>query len=499
MATPVIVVRNLKDFKWSPESFRVITARDYLDNPGAFPPKTRIVNLGRNYEYLGHAYYCSLLAEARQHRVVPAVRTLMDLRKRSLYQPLLADLDALLERSCVHEESVGRGRFRVHVLFGRADIPAFQRLAQKTYSMYPCPILRIEAERSDRCRVRSIGPVEIDELPLELDYLFEQQLRRFARADWSPPRPETPPRWALAILHDPKESLPPSDEPAIRRFVRAGERLGIEVELIQKKDLPRLAEYDALFIRETTAITHHTYQFSQRAELEGLVVIDDPASIMRCTNKVYLAELLRRNGVPAPKSLVVSRRTLPDVTTKLPFPIILKIPDGSFSLGVHKVESRAQLEEVADRLFEDSDLILAQEYMYTTYDWRVGVLGGKPLYVCQYFMAPRHWQIVSHGKDGSTQFGGFRAWAVEEAPPEVIDAAVRAASLIGDGLYGVDLKQTDQGVFVIEVNDNPNIDHTVEDGVLKDRLYEIIMEEFLRRLERYGQPRADPISGPRRP
>ena len=63
-------------------------------------------------------------------------------------------------------------------------------------------------------------------------------------------------------------------------------------------------------------------------------------------------------------------------------------------------------------------------------------------------------------------------------------SAVRAASLIGDGLYGVDLKQVGRAAYVIEVNDNPSIDAGYEDGLLKDTLYERIMEHFVRRLER---------------
>jgi len=72
---------------------------------------------------------------------------------------------------------------------------------------------------------------------------------------------------------------------------------------------------------------------------------------------------------------------------------------------------------------------------------------------------------------------------VEEAPPEVVDIAVKAAGLIGNGLYGVDLKQNDRGIFVIEINDNPNIDMGSEDLRLKDELYRIILREFLRRLD----------------
>jgi glutathione synthase/RimK-type ligase-like ATP-grasp enzyme len=42
---------------------------------------------------------------------------------------------------------------------------------------------------------------------------------------------------------------------------------------------------------------------------------------------------------------------------------------------------------------------------------------------------------------------------------------------------------TDKGAFVIEVNDNPNIDAGVEDATLGDGLYRLILEEFIRRIE----------------
>jgi glutathione synthase/RimK-type ligase-like ATP-grasp enzyme len=65
----------------------------------------------------------------------------------------------------------------------------------------------------------------------------------------------------------------------------------------------------------------------------------------------------------------------------------------------------------------------------------------------------------------------------------VVRTALRAANLIGDGLYGVDIKQVGQSLYVIEVNDNPNIDAGVEDAVLKDELYKRIMRVILRRIE----------------
>ena len=70
-----------------------------------------------------------------------------------------------------------------------------------------------------------------------------------------------------------------------------------------------------------------------------------------------------------------------------------------------------------------------------------------------------------------------------EVPKQVIRAAVNACKQIGNGLYGVDIKQSGKEVYIIEVNDNPSIDSGVEDQYLESDLYDEIMEEFRRRLD----------------
>ena len=99
-------------------------------------------------------------------------------------------------------------------------------------------------------------------------------------------------------------------------------------------------------------------------------------------------------------------------------------------------------------------------------------------------MARGHWQILKHHADGSLREGGHRTFDLDQAPPEVVDLAVRAAKPIGDGLYGVDLKQTPDGIVVMEVNDNPNIEHGIEDSVGKDEVWTRILRWFTDRLEK---------------
>jgi len=79
--------------------------------------------------------------------------------------------------------------------------------------------------------------------------------------------------------------------------------------------------------------------------------------------------------------------------------------------------------------------------------------------------------------DGKTE-----ALTIGEAPEQVINTAVRAANLLGRGLYGADLKQVEDRVYLIEVNCNPNIDAGNEDQVLGEVLYREVLGVFARRI-----------------
>jgi glutathione synthase/RimK-type ligase-like ATP-grasp enzyme len=264
--------------------------------------------------------------------------------------------------------------------------------------------------------------------------------------------------------------------------VRAATDLGLQPTFITRADQARLGEFDALFIRETTCVNHHTYRFARRAAAEGMVVVDDPVSIARCTNKVFLAERLGRNRIPIPRTLIVNRENAHTIADSVGLPCVLKLPDGAFSRGVVKADTEEEAGREATRFLAASDLVLAQPFLPTPFDWRVGILDRKPLYVCKYHMAPRHWQIIRHDGRGKRREGRVETLAVEDAPPRVVRTALRAANLIGDGFYGVDLKQVGNKVYVIEVNDNPSIDGGYEDARLGDALYRRVMEVFLARL-----------------
>ena len=87
-----------------------------------------------------------------------------------------------------------------------------------------------------------------------------------------------------------------------------------------------------------------------------------------------------------------------------------------------------ELEDIAAKLYRESDLILAQEFVYTLFDWRIGMLNRKPIYACQYFMIKEHWQIMKHDPSGKSDAGRFKTLPVAEVPAAVINAATAAAT-----------------------------------------------------------------------
>ncbi len=487
MSRLVIVVEKSSDWGSYYPSDNVVTAQDYLKEPlGSDDERTQVINLCRSYKYLGTGYYVSLLAEARGHKVIPSVRAINDLRRRSLYGLDIADLNSRLGNFL---PAGGRDTTDLGILvyFGETSYPALEDLARQVFELFPCPILRLEFERDRVWQIAAIKPTGLHTLADAQEDAFAQALDKFSKKLWRKPRARRKFRFDLAMLVDPDESMPPSNKRALKSFVEAGAELGIEVDSLTRNDYTKLAEYDGLFIRATTALDNPTYRFANKAEKEDMVVIDDPGSILKCTNKIYLHDLMLSRKLPIPRTEILYKddaKNLDESAERLGFPLVLKIPDGSFSRGIVKVESADKLKAAADALFQHTALVLAQEFMFTEFDWRIGVFNREPLYACKYYMSRGHWQIYNHAAKGTTKSGGFETLPIREAPADVVKLALKATAAIGDGLYGVDIKKDGARLAMIEVNDNPSIDAGVEDAYLGADLYRRIMAEFLRRMER---------------
>ena len=487
----IVIVDQEKD--WAPyfPTDQIVKAKDYLFKPEYHNAKSlRVLNLCSNFKSLSLGYYSSLIAEARNHKVMPTVKVLTDLHKKKHYD---YDLDELQETAQImaqkyteNDQNVKAIAFLIY--FGETKEKIFKELGKSIFNNYPAPILEVRMVLKKYWKIDALKQVHITDLNSKQQDFFAEILEKYSNKIWRLPKTRKQYHYDMAILVDDHEKLPPSNPEALDKFIKIGEQKGIYVEKIHKHDLARLNEFDALFIRTTTSINNYTYIFSKKAQDEGIVVIDDPNSMLKCTNKIFLYNLFERKNVNKIKSLIVSdykEETLKELEDVLKFPMVLKIPDGSFSLGVSKVNDLDELKPQLKAYLEKSSLILVQEFFYTDYDWRIGIIGGKPFFACKYFMSKGHWQIYNHTQPEDTEeySGNTACLAIPDVPKYVIETALKACEEIGDGLYGVDIKDDGSKAYVVEVNDNPNLDEGYENELIKDEIYHVVLDHFINKIE----------------
>lgn len=475
----IVVADHPQEWNFLSPLAHVVEASDYLTNELYYQNKSmRVINLCKSYHYQTIGYYISLLAQARDHKAIPSILSIQDVLNTSLSKQISHDIDEDIQHAL---QDIKGDEFILSLYFGQNMAKKYCTLAKKLHSLFPLPLLRFTLERKKQWSIKKLTVLST----IDISPQHEEFMRQAAQNYLSKKRFH---QWRkkqrfhdLAILIDSAEPNPPSDKKALDLFVSAGEALGLNVDFIDKSDSKSIAEYDALFIRATTSVDHYTYRFARRAAQENMVVMDDPQSIVKCSNKVYLAELLRSHQVLTPATIFISKydKILPHID----FPCVIKKPDGAFSQGVVKLNDHSDLQKSLKQFFKTSDLILIQPFIPTAYDWRIGVVDHKPLFASRYFMAKDHWQIYNWNSVQENE-GKFDTVPLDKVPDGVIKTALKATRLIGNSLYGVDIKSINDKHYVIEVNDNPNIDSNIEDQVTGEALYQQIMSVFLQRIRR---------------
>ena len=136
-----VVVDDLKD--WSPyyPSQDVITFDDYLERvTQSSGERVRVINLCKSYRYLGTGYYCSLLAEARSHNVLPSVNTLSELARKSLSDILLEGVEPLLAKLPAAKSG---DTLSVRSWFGECLAPEYASITKAVFERFPSPLIEI--------------------------------------------------------------------------------------------------------------------------------------------------------------------------------------------------------------------------------------------------------------------------------------------------------------------------------------------------------------------
>jgi hypothetical protein len=333
MKTVIVTDQSQKWFE-IPEA-TVRTARRYLAEPESGNEGTvPVLNLCRTGRYQGRGYYVSLLAEARGQRPVPDVKVIGDLKSEAYVGALDAEIQPLVQETLHHDESE---RFQLDVYLGKH--PTHQALAEQLFAKARVRLLRVLFSRTEGSwRLDALQALGLADIPLQNRAFLVEAVKSFIGESTAAKRQggkKGRPR--LTILRDPNEPHKPSNDEALQRFLNAAPRVGLEAELIGPDDLERLPEFDALFNR--AGPEGIIEEFVRRADSLGMPVVDDPESILKCGNKVYMQELLNRHRIATPRTLIVHRGNVDEIVATLGLPCVLKLPDSGFGLDVVKIES----------------------------------------------------------------------------------------------------------------------------------------------------------------
>lgn len=477
-----IIVNNPDTWDGISDHVKVISSKDYLTSTEFSKlKKARIFNLCKDYSYQSKGYYVSLLAEARGHLAIPTVKNIVDLAEPKLVKVISQEFDDLIQHSL---KNIKSQEFVLSIYFGQNVAAKYKELSTMFFRHFQIPFLRIRFNYTTRWNVKSIKAISEAEIPKEhkesMHYFAEQY---FAKKRYDTPR-QSNFEYDLAILVQPGDVAPPSNQKAIRKFLDLAEKMGFYAEVINPKELSRLSAFDALLIRQSTEVNNEAYAFARKAQQEDIAILDYPDAILKCCNKVFMAEALENAGIPTPKTVIVHKDNKQSVLDKTGLPVVLKSPDSTFSFGVKKAETPEEYLETVNMMLKNSELVIAQEFSPSDYDWRIGVLDGKAFYACRYYMAKGHWQIYNwNAEKKDDQDGNADCLPIEKVPSPILKNAVKAAKLIGKGLYGIDIKEVNGKAMVIEINDNPNIDAGVEDLYYGDQVYIDILTALKKRLE----------------
>ncbi|MEM5565250.1 RimK family protein [Psychroserpens sp. AS72] len=477
-----IVVDQPQKWNFLIENITVISSQEYLTNPKFSQlKKARIFNLCKDYSYQSKGYYVSLLAEAREHLPIPTVKNIVDLRALKLVRIVSDEFDDVIQQSL---KNIKSREFTLSIYFGQNVAQKYKELSSLFYKHFQVPFLRVKFSYNTKWTVQSIRAISESEIPQE----HFETVQIFANQYFGKKRYDIPKQvnydFDLAILVNPNDPAPPSNPKGLKKFLEIAEKMNIYAEIIEPKDLSRLSSFDALFIRQSTEVNNETYAFARKAQQEGIAIVDYPDAILKCCNKVFMAEALNNANIATPKTVIIHKDNKHDVLKQVGLPCVLKAPDSTFSFGVKKAKTEKEYDQLVTEMLKESDLIIAQEFCPSDYDWRIGIIDNQPFFACKYYMAKGHWQIYNwKAKKKNDQDGDADCLPLEEVPKVVLDMAIKSAKLIGKGLFGIDIKVVNDQPMVIEINDNPNIDFGVEDGYYGDKVYTTILSALKSRLE----------------
>ena len=214
-----------------------------------------------------------------------------------------------------------------------------------------------------------------------------------------------------------------------------------------------IGEYDAVIPRIGASVTRYGSAVLRQFELMGSYTPNPSDAIARARDKLRAHQLLAAQGIGLPVTVFGDN---PDDTADLlsmlgPPPHVIKLNEGTQGAGVMLTEKPSASRSVIEALRGLYANFLVQEFIAEAKgaDLRCFVVGGEVV------AAMRRQAPKGDFRSNLHRGGSAKAVRVSEAEQAT---AVRAASVLGLGVAGVDLIRSKRGPLVLEVNSSPGLE-----------------------------------------
>jgi len=215
----------------------------------------------------------------------------------------------------------------------------------------------------------------------------------------------------------------------------------------------KLEGFDAVIPRIGASVTFYGTAVLRQFEMMGVYPLNESVAISRSRDKLRSVQLLARKGIGLP---VTGFARNPDDIDDLLSSVggeqfVIKLLEGTQGIGVVLAENKKAAESVIEAFFGLNANILVQEFIKEAggADIRCLVVDGKVVAA-----------MKRQGKDGEFRSNLHRGGSAEvvRITPEERSTAVRAASIMGLNVAGVDLLRSNHGPVVMEVNSSPGLE-----------------------------------------
>jgi ribosomal protein S6--L-glutamate ligase len=253
-----------------------------------------------------------------------------------------------------------------------------------------------------------------------------------------------------------------------RRLVEAAKKQGhraivldtLRCNLILERGVPRML-YRGVEVRGVHAvvprigasITGYGCAVVSHLELMDVPVVNPAGPIAVSRDKLRALQTLSRFGLDIPRTVMAHDRS--DVAKLVDevggLPAIIKLLRGTQGVGVMIASTRVEVQSMLDTFWDLGQEIVLQEFIRESKgrDVRALVVGDRVVGAMR--------RKAKRGEFRSNLHRGGEGTPIV-LPRRYAEAAVKAAQVIGLGICGVDMLESDRGPKIMEVNSSPGFE-----------------------------------------